>query len=125
LIYHYGSKVCLWRAILAATIRFTAADPYFHWIMSHAAARPRPELEWHVGQYVRETLEHTGRLIELAKRAGRFVVGDPLHLSHLFIRASTRLYLVRAEAERTLTSSTLAPRSIEEHIRTCFRLFFR
>lgn len=156
LIYHYKSKVGLWRAvlteihetrrartarlladlegcddttklraILAATVRVTATDPNFHWIMAHAAATPNAELEWHVSHYVRETLEYTGQLIRSAQRAGRFVAGDPMHLLQLFIGASTRLYLVRAVAERTLSRSPLDPDFIEEHIRTCFRLFFR
>ncbi len=106
-------------------IRFAAANPQFHWLMSHEGRRASERLTWLVEERVKSYFDVIVRLIRSAQRAGRYAPGDPYHLQYLFIGAVTRIFMQSAEVEQVMRRSPYSARFVEEHVRVCCDLFFR
>lgn len=106
-------------------IQFSAKNMNFHRIMAHIASRPSPQLDWLVGEYLRDIFLAREKLIRSAQKSGHFVQGNPRHLEYLMIGAVTRVFLLAAEVESILGYPPTDPRFIEEHTRVCLALFFR
>lgn len=106
-------------------IRFAAANPQFHWLMSHEGRRASERLTWLVEERVKSYFDEIARLIRSAQRAGRYVSGDPYHLQYLFIGAVTRIFMLSAEVEQVMGRSPYSPKFVDEHVRVCCDLFFR
>ncbi|MFO1115412.1 MAG: TetR/AcrR family transcriptional regulator [Beijerinckiaceae bacterium] len=153
--YHFGSKEGLWKAVVTnasfnfsehfkehiesdekdqverlrriqeAFIRFAAANPHFHWLMSHEGNRESERLTWLVEERVQNYFDQVAALIRIAQRQGRYVDGDPYHLQYLFIGAVTRLYMLSAEVKQVTGKSPHSRAFVNEHIRACLSLFFR
>ncbi len=108
-----------------AFIRFAAANPHFHWLMSHEGSRESERLTWLVEERVRSYFDRVAGLIRAAQKQGRYVEGDPYHLQYLFIGAVTRLYMLSAEVKQVTGRSPYSKKFVEEHVRVCGSLFFR
>jgi len=106
-------------------IRFAAASPKFHWLMSHEGRRASERLTWLVEDRVKSYFDVVVRLIRSAQRAGRYVQGDPYHLQYLFIGAVTRIFMQSAEVQQVMGRSPFSRKFVEEHVRICCDLFFR
>jgi TetR/AcrR family transcriptional regulator len=112
------------RLILEDFIRFAAANPTFHWLMSHEASRGGARMNWLIDQYVRDFFENITGMIKEAQAAGCFVQGDPSHLLYLFVGAATRVYMLESEVKKVMGKAPSTSSFIEEHIRLCTGLFF-
>ncbi|MFT4096002.1 MAG: TetR/AcrR family transcriptional regulator [Rhodoblastus sp.] len=153
--YHFGSKEGLWKAVVTNAsfnfseyfkehieseekdpvarlmriqeqfIRFAAANPHFHWLMSHEGNRESDRLTWLVEERVRNYFDQIAELIRVAQKRGRYIAGDPYHLQYLFIGAVTRLYMLSAEVKQVTGRSPHSKPFVNEHIRACLSLFFR
>ena len=113
------------RRIQEEFVRFAAANPHFHWLMSHEGGRDSERLTWLVEERVRNYFDLVADLIRSAQKQGRYVEGDPYHLQYLFIGAVTRLYMLSAEVRQVTGRSPFAKKFVEEHVRVCTSLFFR
>jgi TetR/AcrR family transcriptional regulator len=113
------------RLIQEDFIRFAAANPGYHWLMSNEGSRPGERLNWIVENRAKSYFKTIAKLIRSAQRAGRYVDGNPYHLQYLFIGAVTRILMQSAEAEQVMGLSPFSPKFIESHIRACCALFFR
>ena len=153
--YHFGNKEGLWKAVVTtvssnflaffreylsgskgddvarlrrlqeAFVRFAAANPNFHWLMSNEGRRESERLTWLVKERVRFYFDGVARLIWSAQKRGRYVKGDPYHLQYLFIGAVTRTFMLAAEVQQVTGQSPFSKKFVEEHIRLCCGLFFR
>ena len=109
----------------AEYIRFSADHPDFFRMITQENTLRSDRLSWLIDHHVRATTRMTADLIAQAQADGDFVSGDPMQLVYLFVGAATSPYRSDAELE-ILTGHRPAEKGlIEEHIRTCERLFFR
>jgi AcrR family transcriptional regulator len=106
-------------------IRFAAANPYFHLLMSQEARRSTRRLSWLVKEFVQPYFAEITALIASAQRAGRYVDGDPSHLQYLFIGATTRIFSLDAEVKLIAGASPFSAVMLEQHVAACLGLFFR
>lgn len=106
-------------------IRFAAANPNFHWLMSNEGRRESDRLTWLVEERVRSYFDLVARLIRSAQKEGRYIAGDPYHLQYLFIGAVTRIFMLSAEVKQVMGRSPFNKKFVEEHVETCCALFFR
>lgn len=113
------------RLIMEEFIRFSAANPKFHRLMSHEAGAGGERMNWLVDEFVKEFLKVLTQLIKAAQKEGGFVAGDAYHLAYLFIGAVTRIFMLAAEVKRVSGRSPMSPAYIDEHVDLCLRLFFR
>jgi bifunctional ADP-heptose synthase (sugar kinase/adenylyltransferase) len=112
------------RLLLEEFVRYSAADPNLHKLMTHAASRASPELDRLVSDYLHDYFKMIAMLIEKAQTKGQFVDGDPNHLHYLFIGAATRIFMQSPEVERVVGRSPLDPDFVVQHVEACMRLFF-
>lgn len=113
------------RVLQEQFIRFAAANPNFHWLMSHEGKRESERLTWLVEDRVRNYFNVVAKLIRVAQKQGRYVEGDPYHLQYLFIGAVTRIFMLSAEVQQVMGHSPFSKKFLDEHIRACCALFFR
>lgn len=113
------------RVLQEQFIRFAAANPNFHWLMSHEGKRASERLTWLVEDRVRDYFNVVAKLIRAAQKQGRYVEGDPYHLQYLFIGAVTRIFMLSAEVQQVMGHSPFSKKFLDEHIRACCALFFR
>lgn len=106
-------------------VRFAAANPNFHWLMSNEAKRESERLTWLVEDSVRSYFDAVAKLIRAAQKQGRYIDGDPYHLQYLFIGAVTRIFMLSAEVHQVMGRSPFSKKFVEEHVRVCCALFFR
>jgi TetR/AcrR family transcriptional regulator len=106
-------------------IRFAAANPHFHLLMSQEARRSTKRLSWLVKEFVRPYFAEVTALIRSAQRAGCYVEGDPHHLQYLFIGATTRIFSLSAEVKLIAGASPFSAQMLERHVTACLGLFFR
>jgi TetR/AcrR family transcriptional regulator len=106
-------------------VRFSAAHPYFHQLMSQESRQPSKQLSAMVKEFVRPYFAEITALIRSAQRAGYYVEGDPYHLQYLFIGAATRIFSLAAEVKLIAGASPFAPQMLEQHVEACLGLFFR
>lgn len=113
------------RLIMEDFIRFSAANPEFHRLMTHEAGRGGERMNWLVDNFTKDFFKLLTGLIRSAQQQGRFVEGDPYHVAYLFIGAVTRTFMLAAEIKRISGRSPLSSAYIDEHVSLCLRLFFR
>ena len=113
------------RLIQEDFVRFAAANPGYHWLMSNEGDRSTNRLRWIVENRAKPFFAAITSLIRSAQKAGRYVEGDPYHLLYLFIGAVTRIFMQAAEAEAVTGQSPFTPAFVEKHVATCCALFFR
>src|SRR6516225_8253568 len=65
-------------------IRFSAANPHFHLLMSQVGQQSGKQLNALVSEFVRPYFATVSALIRSAQRAGSYVEGNPEHLQYLF-----------------------------------------
>ena len=106
-------------------IRFAAANPNFHWLMSNEGKRESARLSWLVEDRVRSYFDVVAKMIRSAQKQGRYIAGDPYHLQYLFIGAVTRIFMLSAEVQQVTGRSPFSKKFVEEHVRVCCDLFFR
>ncbi len=106
-------------------VRFSAAHPHFHQLMSQEAGQPSKQLSAMVNEFVRPYFAEISALIRSAQRAGTYVEGDPEHLQYLFIGAATRIFSLAAEVKLITGASPFAPQMLDSHVEACLGLFFR
>lgn len=113
------------RVILEDFIRFSARNPRFHAVMSHASSNKNERLDWLVLEYVQPNFATLAQLIRQAQAAGRFVPGDPAKLQYLFIGAAVRVFMVAEEAAVIIGQAPFSDAFVDEHVDQCLKLFFR
>jgi AcrR family transcriptional regulator len=113
------------RLMLEDFIRFAADSPQYHWIMTHVASERGERLQWVVQTFLEPSFAELSRLIRKSQEEGRFVEGDPVHLTYLFVGAVTRIFMLVAEVEMTMGRSPFDAAFVEEHVKACIGLFFR
>jgi TetR/AcrR family transcriptional regulator len=118
-------EVARLRLLQEQFIRFAAANPNFHWLMSHEGKRESDRLTWLVEDRVRVYFNVVAKLIRAAQKQGRYVEGDPYHLQYLFIGAVTRIFMLTAEVQQVTGRSPFSKKFVDEHVRACCALFFR
>ena len=118
-------EVAQLRLLQEQFIRFAAANPNFHWLMSHEGKRESDRLTWLVEDRVRNYFDVVAKLIRAAQKQGRYVEGDPYHLQYLFIGAVTRIFMLTAEVQQVTGRSPFSRKFVDEHVRACCALFFR
>lgn len=118
-------EVARLRLLQEQFVRFAAANPNFHWLMSHEGKRDSDRLTWLVEERVRNYFDVMAKLIRAAQKQGRYVEGDPYHLQYLFIGAVTRIFMLSAEVQQVTGRSPFSKKFVDEHVRTCCALFFR
>lgn len=118
-------EVAQLRVLQEQFVRFAAANPNFHWLMSHEGKRDSDRLTWLVEERVRSYFDVVAKLIRAAQKQGRYVEGDPYHLQYLFIGAVTRIFMLTAEVQQVMGRSPFSRKFVDEHVRTCCALFFR
>lgn len=106
-------------------VRFAAANPTFHWLMSNEGKRESERLTWLVDERVRTYFDAVAGLIRAAQKEQRYVAGDPYHLQYLFIGAVTRIFMLAAEVRQVIGKSPFSKKFVEEHVQVCCSLFFR
>jgi len=106
-------------------IRFSAANPHFHLLMSQESRRPSRQLSALVKEFVQPYFTDVTALIRSAQRAACYVDGDPRHLQYLFIGAATRIFTLAAEVKLIAGASPFSARMLEQHVAACLGLFFR
>jgi TetR/AcrR family transcriptional regulator len=106
-------------------IRFAAAHPHFHMLMSQEAQHSSKHLKFIVTALARPYFAQITPLIRAAQQAGKYVNGDPHHLQYLFIGAATRIFTLAAEVKLMTGRSPSSPKAIDEHVAACLGLFFR
>jgi TetR/AcrR family transcriptional regulator len=122
---HKEDDVGRLRRLQEEFIRFAAANPNFHWLMSNEGKRETERLTWLVEERVRSYFDVVAKLIVAAQKQGRYVEGDPYHLQYLFIGAVTRIFMLAAEVQQVMGRSPFSKKTVEEHVRICCDLFFR
>lgn len=113
------------KLIMEDFIRFSAANPSFHWLMAHEANKGGKRMNWLLDEYVKQFFKTMTDLIKAAQKDGRFVAGDPYHLQYIFLGAATHLYMLAAEVKKTSGRSPTTPSYVEEHVKLCLSLFFK
>lgn len=113
------------RAIQEDFVRFAAANPQFHWLMSNVGKRASEQLTWLIEDRLRDYFDGVAKLIVFAQKRGCYVEGDPYHLQYLFIGAVTRLFMLSAEVKQVMGRSPTSKAFLDEHVRACCSLFFR
>jgi AcrR family transcriptional regulator len=113
------------RHYCAEYIRFSASHPDFFRMMTLENTLDSERLKWLVEHHVDSTVARLTAIIVAAQAEGRFVAGDPVRLLYMFLGAATSPYRSSAELKLLTGKSPAAPAQVEEHIRTCERLFFR
>jgi AcrR family transcriptional regulator len=106
-------------------IRFSAANPHFHLLMSQAGQHPGRQLNALVNEFVRPYFTAISALIRSAQRAGCYVEGDPDHLQYLFIGATTRIFTLATEVKLITGASPFSAAMLDRHVAACLDLFFR
>lgn len=113
------------RQVQAAFIRFAAANPQIHSILTHRTGHSDERLAWMVDELLRPILSIITPLVEAAQASGHYIAGNPIHLQYAFMGAVTRAFQLAPELKALIgTSSTDAP-FVEAHVDLCLRLFFR
>jgi len=154
IVYHFGSKLELWKACLMRIIgdlrshlverqadaaddvgrlrimvdefiRFNARNPAFQALMIDAIGRSDGRFEWVMSTVGHTAHENWKRLIASAQAAGRFVEGDPAMLLDIFQGAATRMYVMAEEVRFNTGRSPFDADFVEEHVQACVKLFFR
>ena len=111
------------RMIQEDFVRFAAAHPHYHLLMSREAGTTQ-HLKWLIKEYVRPYFDVTTRLIKSAQRSGHYVQGDPKHLQYLFIGAATRIFTLAAEVKIITRRSPFSRTMIDDHVQAVLDLFF-
>ena len=106
-------------------IRFSAANPHFHLLMSQAGQHPGKQLNALVSEFVRPYFTAISALIRSAQLAGCYVEGDPEHLQYLFIGAATRIFTLAAEVKLITGASPFSAAMLDRHVAACLDLFSR
>lgn len=109
----------------AEYIRFSADHPDFFRMMTQENTLRSERLVWLTDQHIRETLRQASELVRAAQEEGEFVEGDPVQLVYIFLGAATSPYRSDGEIEILTGKHPADPAQVEEHIRTCERLFFQ
>ncbi|GAA0322705.1 hypothetical protein GCM10009087_36220 [Sphingomonas oligophenolica] len=113
------------RHYFAEYIRFSADHPDFFRMITQENTLRSERLCWLVENHVGATTARTSALIAAAQAEGAFVDGDPLQLLYIFLGAATAPYRSSAEIEMLTGTPVSGAGQVEEHIRTCEKLFFR
>jgi TetR/AcrR family transcriptional regulator len=113
------------RHYFAEYIRFSASHPDFFRMMTLENTLNSERLQWLVEHHVDRTVVRVTAIIVAAQAEGTFASGDPIKLLYMFLGAATSPYRSSAELKLLTGKSPAAPAQVEEHIRTCERLFFR
>jgi AcrR family transcriptional regulator len=106
-------------------IRFSAANPHFHLLMSQAGQHPGKQLNALVNEFVRPYFTEIVALIRSAQHARCYVEGDPEHLQYLYIGAATRIFTLAAEVKLITGASPFSAAMLDRHVAACLDLFFR
>jgi AcrR family transcriptional regulator len=106
-------------------IRFSAANPHFHLLMSQVGQQSGKQLNALVSEFVRPYFATVSALIRSAQRAGSYVEGNPEHLQYLFIGATTRIFTLAAEVKLITGASPFSAAMLDRHVAVCLDLFFR
>jgi TetR/AcrR family transcriptional regulator len=120
-----GGEVAQLRKLQEEFVRFAAANPNFHWLMSHEGRLESERLTWLVEDRVQHYFDGVAKLIRIAQKDRRYVAGDPYHLQYLFIGAVTRVFMLSAEVTQVMGRSPFSKKFVEQHVQTCCDLFFR
>jgi TetR/AcrR family transcriptional regulator len=106
-------------------IRFAAKRPEVNWVLTQDVGEAAPRLQSVVEKIIGRDIDLTIGLIREAQSLGRYVEGDPAHLSYVYFGAASRIFMLSTELERTLGQSPFHNAFVEQHIELCERLFFR
>lgn len=106
-------------------IRFSAARPALHWLISHEAGVLNDRIEWVVREFVSVSFPMFETLIRSSQAAGRYIMGDAMHLHYLFLGAAARIFMLSAEVELVTGHSPFEEAYVDEHVDLCLRLFHR
>ncbi|MBO7908283.1 TetR family transcriptional regulator [Burkholderia pseudomallei] len=106
------------RLMLRDVVRFSAAHPEFHRLMTLEGRNDSPRLRWMLEEHVRKYYEMSTRLIRAAQEAGMAKPGNPGELHYATLGLITAAFSLAPEF-RLLTQ--LEPFS-EEHVERTYRL---
>jgi len=112
------------RLTLEDFVRFSVANPTYHWLMAHELNKGGARMNWLIEQYIGEFMKNIVDMVRETQAAGRFVAGDPHHLVYLFIGSACHICMHAAEVKRVSGRSPSTPAFTEEHVRQCLGLFF-
>lgn len=115
---------CL-REIQRIFIRLAAKRPEVNWVLSHDVGEGPPRLQSLIEKFIGRDIDLVIHLIREAQRLGRYVEGDPAHLAYVSFGATSRIFMMSAEIERTMGQSPFDKAFVDRHIALCERLFFR
>lgn len=116
-----GAKL---RQVQAAFVRFAAANPQVHSILTHRTGHSDERLAWMVSELLQPILDIITPLIRDAQASGDYVEGDPIHLQYAFMGTVTRVFQLAPEVQALTGRSSLDPDFVETHVELCLRLFF-
>lgn len=105
-------------------VRFAAAHPELHRLMTQEGTHDGPRLRWLVERHVRPLYALSTRLIEDAQRAGLVPAAPAAHLHYVLIGAVAHLFVVAPEYRLVSGSDALAPAAIEAHADTVSAVLF-
>lgn len=113
------------RKVQAGFIRFSAANPQLHSILTHRTGHSDERLEWMVEMLLKPILSIIIPLIESSQATGHYVRGNPVHVQYAFMGAVTRVFQLAPEIKELTGQSSIDEDFLERHIDLCLRLFFR
>lgn len=116
--------VTLLREVLSVSIYTFADRPELTWVLSlegHESELMAELVEEFIGSDIQFTLD----LIQRVQKLGRYAEGNPVHLHHLFVGASSHVFSLPKIVERTIGHSPFERDFVRMHAELCLSVFFR
>jgi TetR/AcrR family transcriptional regulator len=103
------------RLMVRQYVRFAAAHPELHRLMTQEGKHDGPRMQWLVDRHVRPLYEMSTDLIAAAQRHGVVPDVSPFHLHYLLIGAVAHLFVVAPECRRLTGKDPLRAAAIDAH----------